>query len=88
MNHLELMLHLAQQGILTVLLVAGIPTAVALVLGLVTSLLQAVTQLHEPSLGFSVKLLALSLGLLACSRWTVELVTRFGLLCLSHIREL
>jgi len=59
---------------------------VALVVGLVTSLLQAVTSLQEPTLSFAPKLLALAGALLLLTPWllhafsefTISFITRIG----------
>jgi type III secretion protein S len=45
------------------------PIIVATVIGVIVSLLQALTQIQEQTLGFAVKLIAISITLLACSSW-------------------
>ena len=65
-----------------------IPIVVATVIGLLVSLLQALTQIQEQTLGFAVKLIAISLTILACASWmggqlllyTQTIFTRFALL--------
>jgi type III secretion protein S len=54
---------------LLVLKLSLIPICVATVIGLVVSLLQALTQIQEQTLGFAVKLIAITLTLLVCSSW-------------------
>ncbi len=59
---------------------------VTLVVGLLTSLLQSVTSMQEPTLTFAPKLLALSGALLLLAPWllramsefTITLITRMG----------
>lgn len=59
----------AQTCLLMVLRLSLIPIIVATVIGIMVSLLQALTQVQEQTLGFAVKLIAISLTLLACASW-------------------
>jgi len=59
----------AQTCLLMVLRLSLIPILVATVIGIMVSLLQALTQVQEQTLGFAVKLIAISLTLLACASW-------------------
>ena len=59
----------AQTCLLMVLRLSLIPIIVATVSGIMVSLLQALTQVQEQTLGFAVKLIAISLTLLACASW-------------------
>ena len=68
MNQAQL-LDYAQTCLLLVLKLSLIPIVVATVIGLIVSLLQALTQIQEQTLGFAVKLIAISITLLACSSW-------------------
>ena len=68
MNHL-LLLDYAQTCLILVLKLSLIPIIVATIIGLLVSLLQALTQIQEQTLGFAVKLIAISITLLACSSW-------------------
>ena len=53
---------LLREGMLVTLKLGGPPLLVALVVGVVISLLQAVTQIHEQTLAFVPKVLVLVLG--------------------------
>ncbi len=68
MNQAQL-LDYAQTCLLLVLKLSLIPIIVATVIGVIVSLLQALTQIQEQTLGFAVKLIAISITLLACSSW-------------------
>jgi len=59
----------AQECLLLVLRLSMLPIVVATVIGLLVSLLQALTQVQEQTLGFAVKLIALSITLMAASSW-------------------
>ena len=68
MNQAQL-LDYAQACLLLVLRLSLLPIIVATVIGLLVSLLQALTQVQEQTLGFAVKLIAISITLLAASSW-------------------
>ena len=68
MNQAEL-LDYARKCLILVLQLSLIPIIVATVIGVLVSLLQALTQIQEQTLGFAVKLIAISLTLLACASW-------------------
>ena len=87
MSHAQL-LDYAQTCLLIVLRLSLIPILVATVIGILVSLLQALTQIQEQTLGFAVKLVAISLTLLVCASWmgselllyTKDIFTHFALL--------
>jgi type III secretion HrpO family protein len=78
----------AHTCLLLVLRLSLIPIIVATVIGVIVSLLQALTQIQEQTLGFAVKLIAISVTLLACSSWlggqlllyTQDIFSNFALL--------
>lgn len=87
MNQAEL-LDYAQKCLILMLKLSMIPIAVATVIGVLVSLLQALTQIQEQTLGFAVKLITISITIMACASWmggelllyTQEIFTRFALL--------
>ncbi|MCR5413975.1 MAG: type III secretion system export apparatus subunit SctS [Kiritimatiellae bacterium] len=68
MNQAQI-LDYAQTCLILVLKLSLIPILVATVIGVIVSLLQALTQIQEQTLGFAVKLIAISITLLACASW-------------------
>ena len=68
MNQAQI-LDYAQTCLVLVLRLSLIPILVATVIGVIVSLLQALTQIQEQTLGFAVKLIAISVTLLACASW-------------------
>ncbi len=68
MNQSQL-LDYAQTCLIIILRLSLIPILVATVIGILVSLLQALTQIQEQTLGFAVKLLAISVTLMAISAW-------------------
>ncbi len=57
------------KAVYLVLLLSMAPIVIATVVGLLVSLLQALTQIQEQTLGFAVKLIAVTVTLLLTSRW-------------------
>ena len=68
MSHSQL-LEYAQTCMIIVLKLSLIPIVVATVIGLIVSLLQALTQIQEQTLGFAVKLVAITVTIMACASW-------------------
>ena len=67
--HQQQILEYAKQCLIIILQLSLIPILVATVLGLLVSLLQALTQIQEQTLGFAVKLIAISITIMACASW-------------------
>ena len=63
------LLNYAQKCLILVLQLSLIPILVATVLGVLVSLLQALTQIQEQTLGFAVKLIAISITIMVASHW-------------------
>ncbi len=68
MTHAQIVDY-AKMCMLLVLRLSLVPIIVATVIGILVSLLQALTQIQEQTLGFAVKLIAISLTLLICASW-------------------
>lgn len=68
MNQAQL-LDYAQTCLILILKLSLLPIIVATVVGLLVSLLQALTQIQEQTLGFAIKLISISITLLAASSW-------------------
>ncbi|MBT2375460.1 type III secretion system export apparatus subunit SctS [Pseudomonas fluorescens] len=62
-------LTLFKQAMLLVVLLSAPPLIVAVVVGVLTSLLQAVMQLQDQTLPFALKLLAVGIALALSGRW-------------------
>ena len=68
MNQAQL-LDYAQTCLILVLRLSLLPIVVATVIGLLVSLLQALTQIQEQTLGFAVKLVAIAVTIMAAGSW-------------------
>ena len=66
---------LFKQGMLLVVLLTAPPLIVAVVVGVMTSLVQALMQVQDQTLPFGIKLVAVGITLIMTGRWIgVELV--------------
>ncbi len=75
---IELCQEIARQAILTCLSVAGPMLLFGLVTGVIIGILQAVTQVHEMTLTFIPKILAVALALLIFMPWILSRLTGFS----------
>ena len=65
----DTIVYYANSGLLIVLLLSMPPIIVATLVGLLVSLIQALTQLQEQTLAFAVKLLAIMITLIFVIPW-------------------
>ena len=81
----EYIVKLGQDTLLVVLYVAGPILIVALVVGLLVSIFQAVTQIHEMTLTFIPKILAVAAVLAFLLPWTLQQLIDFTVNLFSSI---
>lgn len=74
----EFVISIAEQGIFTVLMVAGPLLILALVVGLLVSIFQATTQIQEQTLAFIPKIVAVLVGLVIFGPWMLGQVVQFA----------
>ena len=73
-------LGLFKQGMLLVVILSAPPLIVAVVAGVLTSLVQALMQVQDQTLPFGIKLVAVGVTLLLTGRWIGgELIQLIGL---------
>jgi len=65
----ESVIAIAEEGIWTVLLIAGPLLLLALGVGLIVSIFQATTQIQEQTLAFIPKIVAVLLGIIFFGQW-------------------
>ena len=75
----ELCQEVAKQAIFTCLSVAGPMLVFGLVTGLVIGILQAVTQIHEMTLTFIPKIVAVAVALVIFLPWILSRITGFSI---------
>lgn len=78
-------LKLAQDAIRTILAVSAPMLIFSLVVGLIVSILQAVTQIQEATLAFVPKIVAVLLSLIIFGPWILKVITQFTTELLNNI---
>lgn len=73
----ELVLSLAEKGIMTILLVSGPLLILALAVGLLVSIFQATTQIQEQTLAFIPKIVAVLVGIVFFGPWMLTKLIEF-----------
>ena len=73
----QLIVDLARNAILLALMVAGPMLVVALGVGLIVSVIQAVTQIQEQTLSFVPKLIAVGATFLIALPWILQILIRY-----------
>ncbi len=76
MSHV-LVVDLARNMIMTALLIASPMLVVALAVGLVVSIIQAVTQIQEQTLSFVPKLVAVAVTFIVALPWIIQIMVRY-----------
>jgi len=79
------LLHLGREALLLALLVSAPPLGAALVVALAVGVLQAATQVQEPTLAVVPRLVAVIAALALAGPWIGAWVVRFAAECLSLV---
>jgi len=80
----QMVVAIGREALTVTLLVAAPMLGFGLIIGLIISIFQAVTQINEMTLTFVPKILAVALALLIFLPWMINLLTDFG----RHMFEL
>ncbi len=78
-------LKLAQEAIRTILMVSAPMLIFSLIVGLIVSIIQAVTQIQEATLAFVPKIVAVLLSLIIFGPWILRVVTQFTTDLLANV---
>ena len=78
---------LGQQALLTVAYVSGPILVVAMAVGVVVALFQAVTQLQEMTIVFVPKIIAVFFMIALLGGWMLEKFVAYGTLCFTSIED-
>ncbi len=68
----QFVVELGRDTMMTAMWVVGPVMMVGFVVGMVVSLLQAITQLNEVTIGFVPKLFAIGVTLVVCGNWMLQ----------------
>jgi flagellar biosynthetic protein FliQ len=70
-------IKIAQEAVRTILLVSAPMLGFSLIVGLIVSIFQAVTQIQEATLAFVPKIIAVLLSIVMFGSWILKTVTDF-----------
>lgn len=84
----QFVLSLGREAIILTLMVSAPMLAFGLIVGLVISVLQAVTQIHEMTLTFIPKIVAVAAALLIFLPWMINLLVDFTTKIITMIPSL
>lgn len=83
----ELIMQLGQESLKTAALLAGPILITALVVGLIISILQAITQINEATLTFIPKIVVVALVVVIAGPWMLDIMSRFTINLLENITD-
>jgi len=73
----ETVIYLAREALSVALLVAAPILGIGMLVGIVVSLLQAITQIQEQTLTFVPKIIAVMVAILIFGPWMLTVITEF-----------
>ena len=85
---IEFILRITNEGLLMIIVVCGPPILLCMVVGLMISLFQAVTQIQEATLTFVPKMIVIFGTLAALGPWLGGTLLRFARLCFEGFPEI
>ena len=80
-NVLDFILRITNEGLFMVIIVCGPPILFSMIIGLMISLFQAVTQIQEATLTFVPKMIVIFGTLAALGPWLGAALLRFARFC-------
>jgi flagellar biosynthetic protein FliQ len=83
----EFIMNIGAEAIKTTLLLAGPMLLAAMVIGIVVSVLQAITQINEATLTFIPKMIAIVLVLAVMAPWMLEILKHYATDVLGNAGE-
>ena len=83
----ELIMEVGKQALETTAIVAAPMLVGALVIGLVISVMQAITQINEATLTFIPKIVIVGIVMLITAPWMLDIVSQFTVNLYSNIPE-
>lgn len=82
----ELVLHIGRRMLEVALLIAAPALIVALVVGFLTAMLQAITSIRDMTLGMVMKIAAVAVTVLMAGGWMMEIARGFTIEVFGHMQ--
>lgn len=74
---MEFVVHIMRQALITVLVASAPALLVGLTVGVAISILQAISQVHEVTLTFIPKIVAIFIALIVFAPWIIRVLVSF-----------
>lgn len=74
----EIVMQIATETLKTMMLIAGPMLIAAMAIGIIVSVLQAITQINEATLTFIPKMIAIIVVLLVMAPWMMEVLQNYS----------
>lgn len=74
----ELVMTISAETLKTMMLIGGPMLIAAMVIGIIVSVLQAITQINEATLTFIPKMVAITLVLIVMAPWMLEVLSNYA----------
>jgi flagellar biosynthetic protein FliQ len=84
----DMAIQIGADAIKTTMMLAGPMLVAALVIGLVVSVLQAITQINEATLTFIPKMIAIVLVMVVMGPWMMEVMSQYAVQVLGGAGDL
>ncbi len=84
----EMIMTIARETLLTAMLLAAPPLGIGLLVGLMISVFQAVTQIQEQTLTFVPKIIAIFLSLLIFGPWMLGILMDYSVNILGNLNNI
>ena len=84
----EMVMTLGSEAIKTMMMLAGPLLLAAMVIGMLVSLLQAITQINEATLTFIPTMIAVILVLVVMAPWMLDMIQQYTIQVLGSAGEL
>ncbi len=85
---IDFIIRATNEGLMMILIVCGPPIILSMIVGLMISLFQAVTQIQEATLTFVPKMIIIFGTLAALGPWLGGLLLRFAEMCFGGFPEI
>lgn len=82
---IELVNQIIKEALITVLLASAPALVIGLIVGLAISIFQAVSQIHEVTLAFIPKIVAIFISLIIFGPWIINVIVKFTTNLLSNL---
>ncbi|MBE3569945.1 MAG: flagellar biosynthesis protein FliQ [Bacillales bacterium] len=83
----EMVISLAEKGVYMILILSGPIMLIGLVVGLIVSIFQAMTQIQEQTLAFIPKIVAMLVGLVVLGPWMLTHMISYTTQILSNLTQ-